>query len=365
MSFDSDQARLVDRIRATAFYEAKLEGADFITRKWVATKLNRCEDFVTKNWKKKPLECFSDFSNCGRPESLSQESKAIIHSSTGLQRKSCRSLSGEIMAKRRKAHSAMSVQRFLRKEGYQPFHVISKPLKTQLNRENRLFLADYTKDLDEEEFLHYAFSDEFFIYSIRKPNHQNDRIWALDTGEIEDTEHYRAVVHNPTCIGLFILFTAKRMMWVIKDKGQSWDGEYFRETILGENVIPFLNNSENVLVVGETTFVHDRAPCMKANKTQAYLKSNGIQFWGNDIWPGNSPDLNPTENLGEIVKDRVEKLMHMESGIGRYSWETLSKNLNTVLNELEFDTELFESLLCSMPVRLEQVRKAEGGHTDF
>ena len=34
-------------------------------------------------------------------------------------------------------------------------------------------------------------------------------------------------------------------------------------------------------------------------------------------------------------------------------------------DELEFDTDLFESLLCSMPERLRQVREAEGGHTKF
>jgi hypothetical protein len=75
--------------------------------------------------------------------------------------------------------------------------------------------------------------------------------------------------------------------------------------------------------------------------------------------------LNRSENLGEIVKDRVERLMHQESGPGRYSEETLKMNLQIVLNELEYDTDLFESLLCSMPERLTQVRMADGGHTDF
>mgnify|MGYP006362238671 FL=1 len=107
------------------------------------------------------------------------------------------------------------------------------------------------------------------------------------------------------------------------------------------------------------------APVMKDNKTRAYLKSNGVQVWGNEIWPGNSPDLNPTENLGEIVKDRIEKLMHLESGIGRYSHDTLLKNLKILLSELEFDNELFESLLCSMPERLRQVCEADGGNTNF
>ena len=98
---------------------------------------------------------------------------------------------------------------------------------------------------------------------------------------------------------------------------------------------------------------------------QEYLKRKEIQFWGNDLWPGNSPDLNPTENLGEVVKNRVEEKMHKEIGPGRYSEETLLKNLNMVLGGLEHDTDLFGNLLCSMPERLRQVKDAERGPTLF
>ena len=365
MSFDSVQARLVDRIQACVFFKAKEAGASFITKAWVAKQLKRSEDWVQKHWRKNPMDCFEDHSNAGRPESLSQESKEIVHSGIGLQRKSCRLLAREMLLNRGKTHSHMSVHRFLRREGFKPFHVIAKPLKTDLNRQNRLFLAEYVKDYTEEDFLQFAFSDEFFIYAIRKPNHQNDRIWALEPGDIREEEHYRNVVHSPTCVGIFLMFTAKRMLWVIKEQGQSWDGDYFRRVVLQRHVIPFLNDPDNVLVVGETTFVHDRAPCMKANQTQQYLKNKGIPFWGNDLWPGNSPDFNPTENLGEIVKNRVEEKMHKEIAPGRYSKETLLQNLDAVLEALEYDEDLFQSLLCSMPERLRQAREAQGGHTNF
>ena len=53
------------------------------------------------------------------------------------------------------------------------------------------------------------------------------------------------------------------------------------------------------------------------------------------------------------------------SEIGRYSHDTLFKKLKIVLSELEYDNELFESLLCSMPERLRQVLEADGGHTNF
>ena len=90
------------------------------------------------------------------------------------------------------------------------------------------------------------------------------------------------------------MFTAKRMMWVIKHEGQSWNGVYFRETVLLEHVIPFLNDDDNVISVCETTFVHDRAPCMKANATQKLLRDQGMKFWGNDTWLGTgSVRINP------------------------------------------------------------------------
>ncbi len=57
-----------------------------------------------------------------------------------------------------------------------------------------------------------------------------------------------------------MIFTAKRMNWVIKEKGQSWDGQYFRETISENHVIPFLKNEDNVIDVNQVTFVHDKAP---------------------------------------------------------------------------------------------------------
>ena len=50
-----------------------------------------------------------------------------------------------------------------------------------------------------------------------------------------------------------------------------------------------------------------RAPYMSALETQKLLTDKGIDFFGNLVLPVNSPDLNPTVNLGAIVKQRVEK----------------------------------------------------------
>jgi hypothetical protein len=126
-------------------------------------------------------------------------------------------------------------------------------------------------------------------------------------------------------------------------------------------VIPFLNNSDNVLMLGNAVFFHDKALCMRTKATQLLLKESRIEFWGNDIWPGT--DLNPAENIGTIIKNEFEIKMLKKTGKDGSSYETFRKNLILVLESLEHRTELFENLLCSYPSRFKAVRDAQ--HTGY
>jgi hypothetical protein len=319
---------------------------------------------VSSTWNKSPEECFTDFKG-GPPLKLSQESRDIVINSSLKQKQSNKTVALEILHKRNKRVSVSTVMRYRKREELKPFHVISKPMKTQTNIEDRLWLCNQLIDWTETDFLHLCPSDEFFVYSIRKPNHQNDRIYAKRIEDISVDERYRELVRNPTCIGIFLMFSAKKLTWVLKERGESWDGTYFRETILKEHVIPFLSNPENVISVDDAIFLHDKAPCMKANATQQLLSENNITFWGNTVWPGNSPDFNAAENVGSIVKDEVEKLMLSERVPDKHSRETLKRNIETVLQSLENNSEIFESLLCSYPERRDAILKANGGNTDY
>ena len=46
---------------------------------------------------------------------------------------------------------------------------------------------------------------------------------------------------------------------------------------------------------------------MSALATENVLKANKVDFFGNNEWLGSSPNLNPCENLGAIIKDREEQ----------------------------------------------------------
>jgi hypothetical protein len=286
-------------------------------------------------------------------------------SNSGIRSNSSRKVAREILEKTKQQVSYSTVHHERHRQGLKPFHVISKPLKTNTHTGDRKWLANFVADWTEEDFLHIAPSDEFYIYVIRKPNHQNDRIWAKSIEDISDDERYREMVQNARCIGIFVMFTAKKLLWVLKKDGQSWDGAYFRGIILQKHGIPFLRNPMNVLDTNEVIFLHDKAPCMKANATQQLLEDEGVNFWSNSIWPSNSPDMNPAENIGAIIKDKVEELMTSEDRRDRYNYDVLKTNLENTLKDLEDDTDLFIDLLCSMRKRFDALEAVRGGHTRF
>lgn len=364
---DSEERRYVDRIRAISFKQSKDNGADFITRRWVAEFIGRSEQFVKENWNRDPYECRMSKERIGHGgNTLNEHEKRIVRLSAGKQKKSPRTLAKYITARGDgPGPSHMTVYRYMKSLAFKPFHVIKKPFKTAQHCENRLWFCDYLRLWEEDDFTHLACSDEFYIWLFQAPNNKNDRVWARTVREITDDERYRPLVAHSQCIGIFICFTARRMMWVVKDNGQSWTAAYFMDTILQQHLIPFLREPDNVIDVDQVTLLHDKAPCFKALAVQQLLRDNNVDFFGNAQWPGNSPDINACEHVGAIIKDRVESAMHNQRGPNRYRIQTLHNVLNDILLNLEFDVDLFDALLRSYPRRLAAVQAARGGHTDY
>lgn len=102
-------------------------------------------------------------------------------------------------------------------------------------------------------------------------------------------------------------------------------------------------------------FMHDGAPCHKAKSISAYLKAKNIDVLD---WPGNSPDMNPIENVWELLKREIAKKC-ITNKVGLI--ETLIKEWNH--NPHLQDT--IQACIDSMPRRIEAVIAAKGELTKY
>ena len=68
--------------------------------------------------------------------------------------------------------------------------------------------------------------------------------------------------------------------------------------VLKEHMLPFWRIHES------NHFMHDGAPAHKTKIVSKWLESLHIKIID---WPGNSPDLNPIENIWNVMKNRVQE----------------------------------------------------------
>merc|ERR1711888_455579 len=96
--------------------------------------------------------------------------------------------------------------------------------------------------------------------------------------------------------------------------------------------------------------MHDGAPCHHAKAVKEWLDRYNIPIM---TWPGNSPDLNPIENVWKIMKDKV---MNYGQNI---SIATLVNTIKKVWTQ-ELTMSYFKKLSDSMPDRIRAVMRAKG-----
>jgi transposase len=107
--------------------------------------------------------------------------------------------------------------------------------------------------------------------------------------------------------------------------------------------------------LGATKFLQDGAPCHTAKKVKAFLKENNVSVMD---WPGNSPDLNPIENLWAIMKRRLKKLPNITS-------LPLLMRAIKIMWTRDLPIALMKKLARSMPARLKMCLKNKGQMTKY
>ena len=136
----------------------------------------------------------------------------------------------------------------------------------------------------------------------------------------------KKLVRYPETIHVWGCFSAKGVgSLTILLNTTAMNKEWYQH-ILREKFLPTIQEQFGD---AQCLFRHDGAPCHKAKVITKWLGEQNIDILG--PWPGNSPELNPIENLWSILKRRVDKQKPTNSdklqALIMQEWVTISQDV--------------------------------------
>lgn len=240
---------------------------------------------------------------------------------------------------------ASTVRRRLLEVGRKARRPVKKQLLTAAMKRKRIVWAKKYKGWTQDDWKNVLFSDEshFFVQGMR---HQFVR---RSDREPVSPAHIQQSIKHPV----------KQMFWgcfsffgpgsLVPITGMMNSQKYLE--ILQDRMVPELLKVNG----GNPIFQHDLAPCHTSKIVKQFFTDNKITVLD---WPGNSPDINPIENLWSICKIRLRKM----------DCTTKTKLMESVIEVWCRDTKIrndCKSLVESMPKRTKMLLQAKGGHIKY
>ena len=166
------------------------------------------------------------------------------------------------------------------------------------------------------------FSDEKIFTIEAKINRQNDRWLARDPADVPimGRSKFPASVH---------------VLSVVSSEGDVMQPHFFQkgETVTKEVYLRVLQTVvkpwvDNVSKGRPYVFQQDGAPAHTSNLVQEWLLKNLDMFWSKNIWPPNSPDLNPLDYfVWGVIERETNKSRHANT-------DSLTAAIKTSFNKL-------------------------------
>ena len=300
----------------------------------------------------------------GRKKVLSTRAKIVIAKSIGKKRQSPRKLARRLKSVGEQC-SRNTISRYLHKSlGVRPYKQQKKVKLSPKNIKDRLSFANMAKRMSSDDWKKVIFSDESPFPLYWSPNRQVNQIWAHGPEEVASIDLVKKS-QGVLVWGAFSYFGLSDLH--IMDQNTRLNASNYRtdilESVLSQNLGRKRSSgppSQRKLVQDRSDFIfqHDGAPAHFAATSEKWLAENVPAHWGKGTWPGNSPDLNPIENLWSILKDRLESRKKKPANIGE---------LKTALKEEwnNITAETIQNLILSMPSRIEAVISSKGNKTVY
>jgi transposase len=150
------------------------------------------------------------------------------------------------------------------------------------------------------------FSDKKVFTVDQAYNRRNDR-QIVNMGEAGDpvsrTKHPASVMH----LGI-VSSNGKKAPPIFVPDGEKVNSEVYIN-ILATKLVPWLRKT---FPEGNYVFQQDSAPAHASKKTQEWLRANVAEFWDKNVWPSNSPDLNPLDfSIWSVVESKACQTSHL------------------------------------------------------
>lgn len=150
------------------------------------------------------------------------------------------------------------------------------------------------------------FSDEK-VFTVEPPiNTQNDRVYVPYGIKKRNVAPSRLLRTRSTFSRSVMVSVAVSKMGVtgliFVDPGVKINGQYYRDILLRQEMLPAIKRIAGSMFV----FQQDSAPAHRARETIQLLQRETPKFIAPDLWPPNSPDLNPVDYaIWGIIQQRV------------------------------------------------------------
>jgi len=150
------------------------------------------------------------------------------------------------------------------------------------------------------------FTDEK-VFTVAPPlNLQNDRVYAPFFTKKRDIDADRLLRTRSTFSKSVMVSVAVSKLGctdlIFVEPGVKVNGAYYRDVLLSKHLLTAIRN-----IAGDFyTFQQDSAPAHRARQTIEMLHRETPDFISPDLWPPNSPDLNPVDyKIWGVMQDRV------------------------------------------------------------
>ena len=245
------------------------------------------------------------------------------------------------------APSTRTIQRRLSSEfKLKAFRPARKPALSSKNIRDRIAFCKKVKHWTAETWSNVLFSDETIVQQFS--NRGSNKVRRPPNSRYNERYIIPTVKHSPQV-----------MIWgSFSSTGRG--NLYFLPpgtTMRSQNYLEMLKDRlPTMMQVRQTSiFMHDGAPCHKAKSVTEWLSHEDIEVLG--PWPGNSPDLNPIENLWNIMKNKV-------SGQKPTNLDDLKECIKRVWCT-EITPSMCKNLVESMPRRIAAVLQNGGKHSKY